>query len=106
MAAADAPFGTYRALAATAAVGRDGVLRIAVVNRDANHSVTTQVVPAGYRHGDRALVSTVAGQDFTSYNSAEDPDTVQIRHDRLTVEGNAFRYTFPAHSTTIIELHP
>ncbi len=106
VAASDVPFGTYRALATTAAVGHDGVLRIAVVNRDAGRAVTAQVVPTGYRHGDRALVSTVAGQDFTSYNSAEQPDAVRIQRDQLTVRGTAFRYTFPAHSTTIIELRP
>ncbi|GAA2756236.1 hypothetical protein [Actinopolymorpha rutila] len=102
----DARFGTYGALATTAAVGDDGVLRVAVVNRDAGRAVTAEVVPAGYAHGDLAAVSTVAGQEFTSYNSVGDPDAVQIQRGRMSLGSTAFRYTFPAHSTTIIELHP
>jgi len=105
-AASDARFGTYSALAATAAVGEDGALRIAVVNRDATRAVTAEVVPAGYEHGAQALVSTVAGQEFTSYNGPDRPDAVELRRGRLTLDSNAFRYTFPAHSTTVIELRP
>jgi len=106
VAASDAPFGTYSALAATAAVGADGVLRIAVVNRDAGRAVTAEVVPAGYEHSGQALVSTVAGQEITSYNGPDRPDAVGIQRAQQTLDGNAFSYTFPAHSTTVIELRP
>jgi alpha-L-arabinofuranosidase len=98
-------FGTsYDALTATAAVGADGNLRIVVVNRHPDQSVTAKVVPAGFRHTGQAAVSTIAGDDFTSYNGVDNPDDVQLERSGVTVGADDFEYDFAAHSVTVLEL--
>ena len=99
-------FGRYDALSATAAVGRDGRLRVAVVNRDATEDVIAEVIPAGYHHAGSARTSTIAGASFLSYNGPNNRDEVTPVTSTLTAVGNAFRYAFPAHSSTVIELDP
>ncbi len=94
----------YDALAATASTGADGNLRVVVVNRHPDQAVTAQVVPAGYRHTGTAKVSTVAGEDFTSFNGIENPDDVRLEHTTVQTGRDAFAYTFPAHSVTVLEL--
>jgi alpha-N-arabinofuranosidase len=98
-------FGTsYDALTATAAVGADGNLRIVVVNRHPDQAVTAKVVPAGFRHAGQAAVSTIAGDEFTSYNGVDNPDDVQLERSSVTVGADDFEYEFAAHSVTVLEL--
>ncbi len=99
-------FGTYDALTTTAALGDDGRLRIAVVNRHPTDAVTAEVLTAAYPHGDVASVTTVVGDSFMSYNGPTDPTAVQIERGTAPAQSNTFSYTFPAHSTTVIELSP
>ncbi|NIK58486.1 hypothetical protein [Kribbella shirazensis] len=100
-------FGTsYDALAATAMVGADGNLRVLVVNRHPDQAVTAKVVPAGFRHTGRVAVSTVAGEDFTSYNGIGNPGDVQLERTTAHVGADDFEHTFPAASVTVLELHP
>lgn len=104
--AVDPPAGptSYPALVATAAIGADGRLRIAVVNRDPEHAVTARVVTSAYPHRATAAVTTVAGADMTSYNSVDNPDAVTIIGSRATVGNGSFSYAFPSHSSTMITL--
>ncbi|WP_145811010.1 hypothetical protein [Kribbella amoyensis] len=95
---------SYDALTATATVGADGKLRIVVVNRHPDQAVTAKVVPAGYRHTGQAKVSTIAGEDFTSFNGIENPDDVQLEHSTAKAGSGDFEYSFAAHSVTVLEL--
>lgn len=99
-------FGDYEALVSSAMLGRDGKLRIIVVNRHPDADLAAEVVTDGFRHGPEAAVSTVTGADFTSYNSLEHPDDVRIVRSTAPVGEAAFRYHFPAHSVTVLELAP
>lgn len=52
------------------------------------------VVPAGFRHGSDARVSTVAGAEFTSFNSLDHPDDVRLERTMLDVGRGTFWVTF------------
>lgn len=104
--AIDPPTGPdrYPALVSTAAVGRDGKLRIAIVNRHPDTAITTKIVPAGYSHRGDATVTTVAGDSYLSYNSVDDPDAVGIETAQVDIGRGAFEINVAAHSSTIITL--
>lgn len=101
---AAAPGFSYDALAVTAALGRDGKLRIMVVNTDPTQPVTANVVPAGFVHDGTVAVSTVAGESFESFNSVEHPDDIQIVSRTEQVRGVAFAHTFAPTSVTVLTL--
>ncbi|MGH3655030.1 MAG: hypothetical protein ACRDUA_00070 [Micromonosporaceae bacterium] len=99
-------YGDYDALVGSAMLGEDGQLRLIVVNRHPDQAVEARVVPAGFRHAGEVSVSTVAGDDFTSYNSIEHPNDVRIERSVVSAGSTAFGYRFPAHSVTILDLSP
>lgn len=106
--AVDPPEGatSYTALTTTAAVGRDGHLRIVVVNRDPDQTVTATMVPRAFRHAPEATITTVAGASYTSYNDQDHPDDVVIQDSSAQVGSGTFSYSFPAHAVTMITLAP
>ncbi len=99
-------FGTYDALVGSASIGKDGRMRIIVVNRDPEQAVTAQVAPAGFRHASEVAVSLVAGDDYTSFNGVENPDDITIERSVVETGSRAFHHRFPAASVTVLELSP
>ncbi|GAB3433901.1 hypothetical protein [Flindersiella endophytica] len=99
-------WGTYGALASSASVGDDGVLRIVVVNRHPTEALTARIAPEGFAHKENVALTTVAGSSFTDYNSSEQPDHIQVADSTLTTGTGEFDYAFPAASVTVLELEP
>lgn len=106
-----APTGeTWPALMTGASLGRDGALRISVVNRHPDRAITANVVPAGFPHEPLVEAAAVKGASFTSYNddgTRGGDNTVELtRTTTHTAREGAFRYTFPAASVTVLTLWP
>lgn len=95
--------GSYQALVVTTARRADGGLDLFAVNRNPTESVDTQVV-TGLTGSGTATVTEINGDDFTSYNSAEQPDAIRTTQYAVEVSGGNFRYDFPAHSISIIRI--
>lgn len=100
---------SYQSLLMTATVDEHGELHVVVVNRDPEKAVTATVVPAGFPHAATVSVATVAGSNtdparagFESFNSIDHPDEVRVQSGSVEAGHGAFRYTFPAHSVTIL----
>ena len=95
--------GTYRALsvAATKSPGRE--LRILVVNRLPNDRVAARVDLRRFTSRGFALVSTVNGASFRSWNTPGATE-VRLKTDRRGIGRDGFRGVFPAHSVTVIRV--
>ncbi len=105
---------SYEALTSTATLDEDGQLNILVVNRHPTDAVEAKVMPAGFRHGTTANVSTVDGADnldnnresFESHNSLRNPEEVRLERGEIQTGRGPFDYAFPKHSVTLIQLDP
>lgn len=92
------------ALVSIAARDAEDNLRLIVVNRDREADVTATVATRSYQHAGSAVVHTLNGPTYTSYNTPDDPKTVSIFEQRRAIGPGEFRHTFPAHSVTEITL--
>ncbi|MQA02187.1 MAG: hypothetical protein GEV07_05485 [Streptosporangiales bacterium] len=97
---------SYDGLVGTTTVDRDGQLNVLVVNRMSTRAADVTVVPGGFTHTGTVTASTVAGEDFTSFNNLDHPDDVRIERSERQVGSTAFDHTFPAHSVTLLRLDP
>jgi alpha-N-arabinofuranosidase len=95
---------SYRALAATATVAKDGTGYVMVVNRSAKTDIETTVKLTGLSHAGTADVFAVAGRSFDSYNSDADTDAVAITQSRRKFDGDAVRLTVGAHSVVLLRV--
>lgn len=100
------PLGScYDALVTTASVDRRDMINLLVVNRSRDKSVDTQVVvPTGSPHRSTVRAGVVSGAGFTDFNSADHPADVQVSSTEAEVSTRSFRWTFPAHSVTLLRL--
>lgn len=92
------------ALQTVASTDREGNVYLVVINRDREKNVAATVEIPGYRHDGSAIVRTLNGSSYLSYNTPEEPDKVFIEQKRISVDPSAFNHTFPAHSVTAIKL--
>ncbi|MGH3658179.1 MAG: hypothetical protein ACRDUA_16110 [Micromonosporaceae bacterium] len=95
--------GAYQALVVTAARRADGGLDLFVVNLHPSDAVSTKVL-TGLSGSGTATVTEVNGDDFTSYNSADQPDAVRLLRGEIEVSDGSFRHGFPPHSVSIVRL--
>ncbi len=79
-------------------------LYLAVVNRDRSQPVEVQVEVEGAAVELQGQGYQLNGPSALSGNSASNPDVVTIGPVPPFLAGGRFRYTFPAHSATILEL--
>jgi alpha-N-arabinofuranosidase len=77
-------------------------LCVAVVNRDAEQAIATRVELAGRTLGSTLHVYEVNGPDPTAVNSFDQPDLVNVREQRLDVQGGCVDVTFAPHSVTLL----
>ncbi|MGH3739526.1 MAG: hypothetical protein ACRDT6_28600, partial [Micromonosporaceae bacterium] len=101
--------GKWPVLQVGATVGRDGKLRIVVVNRRMHLEQAARVLPRGFAHTATVEVTTVSGTSYTSYNDGVDgggDDSVRLQRNTRTVSAGDFHHTFPAHSVTVLTLSP
>lgn len=82
----------------------EGNAYLIVINRDREKDVAATVEIPGYEQDDRAVVRTLEGASYLSYNTPEDPDAVFIEDDEVRVGSSSFKHTFLAHSVTAIKL--
>lgn len=84
-----------------------------VINKTPNSSVEADVAVAGFVPFTTAKVATLSGPDYLSHNddgstyrsvTPTPPVTVRITETAFNTVGPTFRYEFPAHSITVIEL--
>lgn len=96
--------GSLPGLRVIAARDRHGDLDIVVLNQTRQKAITAQVAAQGYRHADQARVETLNGPSPEAMNTLDDPSTVRIVTHKAHLGRGHFRYTFPAHSVTLIHL--
>lgn len=94
---------SYDALVTTAARSQDGALRVVVVNRSADDAVDALVTVDGFDPGATVTANVASGLSFDDYNDVGRSD-VQIQTGQATIGSTAFRWTFPAHSVTLLTL--
>lgn len=95
--------GSYPSLRVLATRGDDGVIRLLVINRDIENSLTVRVDLTGL-NGDRPVtVSTFDGPTVDAYDSWDDLDNLTTTVSRATAAGSSVEHTFPAHSVTLLE---
>ncbi|MGV9856645.1 alpha-L-arabinofuranosidase C-terminal domain-containing protein, partial [Streptomyces sp. NPDC003442] len=103
----ETPLGSsYEALVTTAAVDKDGVLSVLVVNRSPDDDVKSRVDLGSFRHAGTVDVSVVAGRSYDDFNNDEHPDAVTIKTSHATAKGDSLNWTFAAHSVTLLRFPP
>lgn len=80
----------------------DGDLELFVVNQSPSQAVSTELRP-GMTHGATAQLDTLDGSSITAINTATSQQ-VTTKTSTASVGSGLFRYAFPAHSITRIEL--
>jgi alpha-L-arabinofuranosidase len=96
--------GAYPALRVVAAIGRRGVVRILVVNRDRAREIATRIHVDGASGVAAARTLTVDGAAYTSLNTFADQTHVTTVETSRTVAIPDFGHVFPAHSATLLEI--
>lgn len=76
---------------------------INVVNRNKEKNIETTIISQNGAFGDSAIAYEVNGDNIKVKNSAEKQAVKTISHS-LKVKGDQFKYSFPAHSFTMIEV--
>lgn len=102
-----ARLGPFQQLDAVATCNSAGtVLTLAVINRDREQAHATTIQFAGSTSASKGTVYEVNGPQPESQNSFAQPSvvTTQERSLELNQYGQAFTYTFPAHSLTMLRL--
>ncbi|MEU6284435.1 hypothetical protein [Streptomyces sp. NPDC047028] len=84
-----------------------GNVLITVINRDPTNDVSATVTAgSAYAHTGSVDSWTLAGSSYQSYNTRTSPNAVQIDQASTSVGTGNFTWNFPAHSITVLELHP
>jgi alpha-N-arabinofuranosidase len=92
------------ALQTVTSLDPNGGLNLFVINRDRTTNVTASVQLEKYRSTGSANIKTLNGQNYLSYNTPTNPNTVKITERNIMVGPSQFTYTFPAHSVTAIKI--
>ena len=79
-------------------------LYLSVVNRHPQEAITVDIDIRGAEIGPEGQGAQLHGTHALAGNSAENPENVHLRELPPFVAGSRFRYTFPAHSATVLEL--
>lgn len=81
-----------------------GTLELLVINVSPDRSVATEVDLGHLVHESRVLVTVLDGPSPTAYNVSEDAKTVTTSSVVATVGYRNFRWMFPAHSVTLLQM--
>ena len=81
------------------------VLSLAVVNRHQSSPITASVAIDNAHVDGKAQVFEINGASADSENSFSEPNNVRIAAKDSVGVGATFRYTFPAHSITLLKLN-
>lgn len=85
-------------------VSRVGRLCLLVVNAGPVHAVTSSVLLEGLRHSSWLKALVLDGPSATAYNTPLHPREVTTTVVKKDVGVGGFRWTFPAHSVTLLNL--
>lgn len=85
-------------------VSRVGRLCLLVVNADPVRAVTSSVLLEGLRHSSWLKALVLDGPGATAYNTPLHPREVTTTVIKKDVGVGGFRWTFPAHSVTVLRL--
>ncbi len=95
------PLSGAPALQVVAGAGRH-VVRVAVINDSPVAGVRAAVDLRGLATGRRLSVEVLDGPSASAYNTALSPDAVGLRTRRLSAPSGVLKWTFPAHSLTLL----
>jgi len=95
---------SLEALAIVATTDDSGDLSLLVINQDRASDVRAAIRTKGFDEKSDATAWTLNGPGYLAYNSVRKPNQVAIAETKLTGVKEGFRYTFPAHSITVIKL--
>ncbi|HEX6448195.1 MAG TPA: alpha-L-arabinofuranosidase C-terminal domain-containing protein [Trebonia sp.] len=94
--------GPFPVLDTVATMSADGKLMISVVNRSPDTDVTAEFRLVGDYSGGPATVEEVNAGAWGDTNSFDRPEAVSVREGTISDFSDGARYTFPAHSHTVI----
>ena len=80
-------------------------LALAVVNRHMTDDIRAEITLAGLGTVHSARVAVLSGESERSAGTEQFPDAVSISEAEIEITGDAFEYTFPAHSAAVITGH-
>lgn len=93
---------TTPALLAVATETGGGNVELAVIDASPTRSVPARIVSTGPGLGKGAVASVLDGPKATSYNTTGHREAVRVRNRFVPAAGGAVRFTFPAHSVTLL----
>ena len=88
----------------TVAVRNGNELDVLAINRNNSTDLSTQVNLNGAVATGRVDYTRLDGPDATSYNTAEDPDTVGFTTGQLRATGSSVSVELPEHSMTLLRI--
>lgn len=94
--------GPFPVLDTVATMSAGGKLMISVVNRSPDADVTAEFRLVGEYRGGPATVEEVNAGAWSDANSFDRPEAVSVREGTISDFSDGVRYTFPAHSHTVI----
>ncbi|MBI4833017.1 MAG: alpha-N-arabinofuranosidase [Candidatus Lindowbacteria bacterium] len=98
------PFETVPYLDVSATTDADAnQLVLAVINRHKEEAVATEIHLGGFRPRRHAAIYEINGRAAEAENSFVEPDNVKTVQKPLSNASDAFTYSFPAHSVTLLE---
>ncbi len=80
---------------------KENELVINVVNRNEKQAMPAEIISQWGTFDDQASIDEVNGPDIKAENSPT-AEKVTIKHSEIQVKGERFKYSFPAHSFTMI----
>ncbi|MGG1515487.1 LamG-like jellyroll fold domain-containing protein [Paenibacillus oryzisoli] len=93
------------AISAVATKNANGDLYLVVMNEDPSNDYTTNVNIANYQTGGTATVWKLGeGSSLDQFNATDQAPSIVNQTSTVSIPGNAFTYTFPAHTLTAIKL--
>jgi alpha-L-arabinofuranosidase len=94
--------GPFPVLDTAATLSADGKLMVSVVNRSPDADVTADFRLVGEFRGGPATIEEVNAGGWAEANSFDRPEAVSVREGTVSDFRDGARYTFPAHSHTVI----
>ncbi|MGQ9578550.1 MAG: alpha-N-arabinofuranosidase [Candidatus Aminicenantales bacterium] len=82
---------------------KESELVINVVNRNEKQAMPAEIISQWGTFQGEALIEEVNGPDIKAENSPQG-EKVSIKHNKIQVKGDTFKYNFPAHSYTMIRV--
>lgn len=93
-------------LDASATLSEDGeTLYLGIINMHDAETVEAGININGWEPGPEGRVIRLDGQHYMIENSFESPDNITVREEELRGVGGSFKYRFPPHSVTVMELY-